>query len=86
MATLVLLRHGETIWDKENRFTGWEDAGLTAKGHDSAREAGRLSRNEGLAFATLADVMRKETLYRHDLDRLLSRPQPTAAWKGRFQR
>ena len=41
MRTLVLLRHGESTWNKENRFTGWTDVGLTEKGVNEAKEAGR---------------------------------------------
>jgi len=42
MATLVLLRHGESTWNKENLFTGWFDADLSPKGADEAADAGRL--------------------------------------------
>ena len=48
--TLLLLRHGESTWNKENRFTGWTDVPLTATGEDEAHEAGRLMREEGLEF------------------------------------
>ena len=44
MSTLVLLRHGESVWNQENRFTGWEDVDLTAKGEAEARHAGTLFR------------------------------------------
>ena len=47
---LVLLRHGESIWNKENRFTGWTDVDLTMKGIDEAKEAGGLLRESGLIF------------------------------------
>src|SRR5262245_5448470 len=50
MRTLVLLRHGESTWNKENRFTGWTDVGLSDKGVDEAREAGRLMREAGYRF------------------------------------
>jgi 2,3-bisphosphoglycerate-dependent phosphoglycerate mutase len=50
--TLVLLRHGESIWNKENRFTGWTDVGLSEKGIEEAREAGRLMNAEGYVFDT----------------------------------
>ena len=50
MKTLVLLRHGESIWNKENRFTGWTDVDLSARGIEEAHEAGRLLRQEGLVF------------------------------------
>ncbi len=46
--TLILLRHGESTWNLENRFTGWTDVGLTANGEAEAREAGRLMVAEGL--------------------------------------
>ena len=42
MLRLVLLRHGESTWNKENRFTGWTDVDLSEKGRAEAREAGRL--------------------------------------------
>jgi 2,3-bisphosphoglycerate-dependent phosphoglycerate mutase len=50
MIKLVLLRHGESVWNKENRFTGWTDVGLTDQGLREAREAGRVLRQEGFAF------------------------------------
>jgi 2,3-bisphosphoglycerate-dependent phosphoglycerate mutase len=50
MKQLVLLRHGESIWNQENRFTGWIDVGLSDKGVKEAREAGRLLRQEGFCF------------------------------------
>jgi 2,3-bisphosphoglycerate-dependent phosphoglycerate mutase len=50
MYTLVLLRHGESIWNKENLFTGWTDVGLSEKGVREAHEAGRLLKSEGYTF------------------------------------
>ncbi len=50
MYTVVLLRHGESLWNRENRFTGWTDVGLTAKGVEEAIAAGRLLRREGFDF------------------------------------
>lgn len=47
---LVLLRHGESVWNKENLFTGWTDVDLSDKGMEEARSAGRLMRDEGLDF------------------------------------
>jgi 2,3-bisphosphoglycerate-dependent phosphoglycerate mutase len=47
---LVLLRHGESVWNKENRFTGWTDVGLSDRGLEEARDAGRLLRAEGFGF------------------------------------
>ena len=48
--TLVLLRHGESIWNKKNLFTGWSDVDLTDNGREEAREAGRLLRDNGYEF------------------------------------
>jgi 2,3-bisphosphoglycerate-dependent phosphoglycerate mutase len=47
---LVLLRHGESTWNQENRFTGWTDVDLTNKGCEEARQAGRLMQAEGYEF------------------------------------
>ena len=50
MPTLVLLRHGESIWNKENRFTGWTDVDLSDAGREEAARAGSLLKAEGLSF------------------------------------
>jgi 2,3-bisphosphoglycerate-dependent phosphoglycerate mutase len=50
MPTVVLLRHGESTWNKENRFTGWTDVDLSDKGREEARAAGQLLRAEGFTF------------------------------------
>src|SRR5215212_8782981 len=50
MPILVLLRHGESLWNNENRFTGWTDVDLSDRGRDEARAAGRLLREGGYAF------------------------------------
>lgn len=50
MIKLVLLRHGESIWNKENLFTGWTDVDLTEKGKEEARTSGQLLRQEGFQF------------------------------------
>ena len=50
MPTLVLLRHGESTWNQENRFTGWTDVDLSSRGLDEAREAGRLLEAGGYTF------------------------------------
>ena len=50
MLRLVLLRHGESTWNKENRFTGWTDVDLSDKGREEAREAGRLMSAEKYEF------------------------------------
>jgi 2,3-bisphosphoglycerate-dependent phosphoglycerate mutase len=50
MYTLVLLRHGESTWNRENRFTGWTDVDLTDKGREEAEAAGRLLADGGYTF------------------------------------
>ena len=50
MKRIVLLRHGESIWNQENRFTGWYDVDLAEKGMNEAREAGRLMKAQGFTF------------------------------------
>jgi len=50
MKKLVLIRHGESQWNKENRFTGWTDVDLSEKGVIEAREAGKILRAEGYTF------------------------------------
>jgi 2,3-bisphosphoglycerate-dependent phosphoglycerate mutase len=50
MYKLVLLRHGESTWNKENRFTGWTDVDLSDKGREEAAEAGRLLKEGGYVF------------------------------------
>jgi 2,3-bisphosphoglycerate-dependent phosphoglycerate mutase len=47
---LVLLRHGQSTWNLENRFTGWTDVGLTSQGEKEAHEAGKLLREGGYTF------------------------------------
>jgi len=50
MYKVVLLRHGESTWNKENRFTGWTDVGLSKKGGDEAHKAGKVLLKEGYVF------------------------------------
>jgi 2,3-bisphosphoglycerate-dependent phosphoglycerate mutase len=50
MHKLVLIRHGESQWNKENRFTGWKDVDLSDKGREEARAAGQLLKAEGYVF------------------------------------
>ncbi len=50
MHTLVLIRHGESVWNMENRFTGWKDVPLSPRGHEEAAAAGRLLKAEGFTF------------------------------------
>ena len=50
MKRLVLLRHGESVWNKENRFTGWTDVGLTEQGIRQALDSARAMKKEGYGF------------------------------------
>jgi 2,3-bisphosphoglycerate-dependent phosphoglycerate mutase len=60
MHKLVLLRHGESVWNQENRFSGWTDVDLTEKGMEEARAAGRLLKQEGFVFdVAFTSVLRR---------------------------
>ena len=60
MHRLVLLRHGESDWNRENRFTGWTDVDLSARGLEEARSAGRLLRAQGYGFqVAFTSVLRR---------------------------
>jgi 2,3-bisphosphoglycerate-dependent phosphoglycerate mutase len=50
MIKLVLLRHGESVWNKENRFTGWTDVDLSEKGVEEAHQAGIMMKEKGYTF------------------------------------
>ncbi|HPE54217.1 MAG TPA: 2,3-diphosphoglycerate-dependent phosphoglycerate mutase [Mesotoga prima] len=50
MTKLVLVRHGESIWNKENRFTGWTDVDLSEKGREEAENAGKVLKADGYDF------------------------------------
>jgi 2,3-bisphosphoglycerate-dependent phosphoglycerate mutase len=50
MYKIVFMRHGESTWNLDNRFTGWTDVDLTEKGREEARQAGRLMKEAGLTF------------------------------------
>ncbi len=66
MKKLVLIRHGESQWNKENRFTGWTDVDLTEKGIMEAKEAGRTLKEEGYIFdVAFTSVLKRaiKTLY-----------------------
>ena len=75
MKKLVLLRHGESQWNRENRFTGWKDVDLTDKGAEEARAAGRLLAAEGFDFdftftSVLKRAIRTLDLALEEMDRL----------------
>ena len=72
MHKLVLVRHGESTWNLENRFTGWTDVELTAKGVEQARSAGRLLRDEGYEFDRCFTSVLKRAIWTlwHALDEM----------------
>jgi bisphosphoglycerate-dependent phosphoglycerate mutase family 1 len=60
MYKIVFMRHGESIWNLENRFTGWADVDLTAKGEAQARQAGKLLTESGFTFdLTYTSVLKR---------------------------
>ena len=60
MYKIVLMRHGESTWNRENRFTGWTDVDLTEKGIEEARHAGRLLKEAGFTFdLTYTSVLKR---------------------------
>jgi len=75
MHKLVLIRHGESTWNLENRFTGWTDVDLTPTGVAQAQRAGRLIQEEGLDFdvaytSVLKRAIRTLNLSLDEMDRL----------------
>ncbi|HEX6740715.1 MAG TPA: 2,3-diphosphoglycerate-dependent phosphoglycerate mutase [Sphingomicrobium sp.] len=75
MPQLVLLRHGQSQWNLENRFTGWWDVDLSERGIEEARAAGRLLRDNGFDFdccftSVLTRAIRTLHLVLHEMDRL----------------
>ncbi len=75
MHKLVLLRHGESDWNRDNRFTGWTDVDLSARGVEEARTAGRLLKSGGWAFdlaftSVLKRAIRTLYLALEELDQL----------------
>jgi len=75
MYKVVLLRHGESTWNKENRFTGWTDVDLNEKGIEEAKASGRILREEGYDFdiaftSVLKRSLRTLWLCLEEMDRL----------------
>jgi 2,3-bisphosphoglycerate-dependent phosphoglycerate mutase len=75
MKRLVLLRHGESVWNQENRFTGWKDVDLTPRGIEEAKAAGRLLKAEGYDFdfaftSVLKRAIRTLNFVLEEMDRL----------------
>lgn len=72
MPTLVLVRHGESTWNLENRFTGWTDVELTPTGVEQARDSGRLLKEAGFEFDVAYTSVLKRAIWTlwHALDRM----------------
>jgi 2,3-bisphosphoglycerate-dependent phosphoglycerate mutase len=75
MYKVVLLRHGESVWNKENRFTGWTDVDLSDQGRHEAKTAGEVLRKEGLTFdlaftSVLRRAIRTLWIVLDELDRM----------------
>lgn len=72
MYKLVLIRHGESTWNLENRFTGWTDVELTPTGVEQARQAGRLLKAEGYDFDVAYTSVLKRAIWTlwHALDQM----------------
>jgi len=60
LAKLILIRHGQSVWNAENRFTGWIDVDLSEKGILEAEEAGRELRNQGIDVVHTSDLIRAQ--------------------------
>ncbi len=72
MKKLVLIRHGESEWNKLNLFTGWTDVDLSEKGHEEAKEAGKLLKEEGYDFDVCYTSYLKRAIHtlQHVLDEM----------------
>ncbi|MBR4162295.1 MAG: 2,3-diphosphoglycerate-dependent phosphoglycerate mutase [Solobacterium sp.] len=72
MMKLVLIRHGESEWNKLNLFTGWTDVDLSEKGHEEAKNAGRLLKAEGYDFDVCYTSLLKRAIHtlNHVLDEM----------------
>ena len=60
LAKLILIRHGQSVWNAENRFTGWIDVDLSEKGILEAEEAGQELRNQGINVVHTSDLIRAQ--------------------------
>lgn len=81
---LVLLRHGQSTWNLENRFTGWTDVDLTEQGWQEARNAGQLLRTNGFTFdVAYTSVLKRaiKTLWRVMEEMQLEWIPVTRAWQ-----
>ena len=82
---LVLLRHGESEWNKLNLFTGWTDIDLSEKGREEAKQAGALLKNEGYDFdicytSRLKRAIHTLNIVLDELDRTWPSPASYRRW------
>lgn len=70
MKKIIVLRHGESVWNKENRFTGWKDVELSALGREEAVRAGKVLKAEGFEFDLAFTSVLKRAI--HTLDSVLT--------------
>ena len=83
MIKLVLVRHGQSVWNLENRFTGWTDVELSKQGVEEAKEAGRLLKESGFSFdIAFTSILKRanDTLY-YILDILSQKPTIYYSWR-----
>jgi 2,3-bisphosphoglycerate-dependent phosphoglycerate mutase len=83
----VLLRHGESTWNRKSRFAGWIDVNLSEEGVAEARRAGRILKRDRYAFdlcftSYLKRAIRMLWLERHDLTKAILQPSPSI-WRRR---
>ena len=84
MKKLVLVRHGESVWNKENRFTGWTDVGLSENGVLEAKNAGKLLKEKGFIFdlAFTSVLKRAKDTLKYILDEMnISDIDVVESWK-----
>ena len=60
---LIVLRHGQSIWNKENRFTGWENVSLSLEGENEAKIAGNLLKSYSFDYVITSDLKRTIETY-----------------------
>lgn len=72
MIKLVLVRHGQSLWNKENKFTGWTDIGLSEQGIQEAKEAGKVLKEEGYNFdiAYTSELIRAQDTLKYILEEM----------------
>lgn len=67
LGNLVIVRHGESVWNQENRFTGWKDVGLSEKGRVEAHKGGKALREQNFAFDLVYTSVLKRAIHTMDI-------------------